>query len=130
MWPVVAMMAMSALKARQDQANADAQLHNAKTTARYSPWTGMKPGEVRPADGLGTMMQGATTGLMMDQAMKNQEAQKNLTDAQTNYYNNAAASQSAGTAAGAGNSSYGQQMSMAQQDPLASKYPWLAMNRS
>lgn len=126
MWPVVAMMAMSALKARQDQANADAQLHNAKTTMRYSPWTGMKPGEVKPADGLGTMMQGATTGLMMDQAMDNQTAQQNLTDAQTKYYNNAAQSQSAGTAADVGQ---GQNMSMAQQ-PLEAKYPWLAMNRS
>ena len=34
----------------------------ASETARYSPWTGMKPGAIKEANVLGSMMQGASTG--------------------------------------------------------------------
>jgi hypothetical protein len=37
--------------------------------ARYSPWTGMGPSPVKPADMLGSTMQGAMGGAMMGQAM-------------------------------------------------------------
>lgn len=128
MWPMVAMLALSAYKAKQDQKNAADQQQAAKAEARYSPWTGMKPRAAPASDGLGTMMQGGVSGAMMEQGMDNQANQNDLTKSQI-ALNNAQANQSAGTAAQAGSAgSYGGQSQMQPNDQYA-KYPWLKMGR-
>lgn len=66
----------------------------AAVTAQYSPWTGMKPQDVKQSSAFGDVLQGGTMGLGMGQnlqAAANQNAmqdkQGGLIDAQTNYYN-------------------------------------------
>ena len=41
----------------------------AAETARYSPWTGMKPGQIKRANGVGTITQGAATGALLGSSL-------------------------------------------------------------
>ena len=41
-------------------------------TAKFSPWTGLSPRDVKRADPFGSALQGGMTGLSMQQGEKNQ----------------------------------------------------------
>ena len=62
----------------------------AAETMRYSPWTGMRPGQIRQANLQNAMMQGAMSGGMMGMNMNQMNQGNQLMDAQTNYYNSRA----------------------------------------
>lgn len=52
-----------------DKAKEDRQRKLAAETARYSPWTGMQPGQIQEADPFGSALQFGTTGAMLGQGM-------------------------------------------------------------
>ncbi len=75
-WVPVAMAAAGAMKSKMDSDRAqqieeqDTQL--AAETAKWSPWTGMRPNQIRRAGSgtsavMGGAMQGFTSGMMMGQ---------------------------------------------------------------
>jgi len=58
----------------------------AAETMRYSPWTGMKPGQIREANLQNSIMQGAMGGGMMGMNVGQMMQGNELMDAQKNYY--------------------------------------------
>lgn len=68
MWPLVAMAALSAVKARQDQTNYQDQSQVASATQRYSPWTHMQAQAPQRPNSAATLTQGVGSGLAMQQA--------------------------------------------------------------
>jgi len=67
------MAAAGAAKAMTvDKAREDRQRKLATETARYSPWTGMTPGQIQEADPFGSALQMGATGFGMGQGMQNQ----------------------------------------------------------
>lgn len=101
MWPaLIAMLAMSAAKAKSDQ---DKEARDRKYQAeliRNSPWTGMQSTAPQRADTFGTMSQGLATGLAMDQATDHQHAQNDLLNSQKAYYDRGTAGPATGGGAG------------------------------
>ena len=71
-WVAVAMAGAGLLKSELvDKPKAEKQRELRAAEIRYSPWTKMGPStQIQEADPLGSMMQGATTGMMMGGAMK------------------------------------------------------------
>lgn len=65
-----------------DKPQEDRQRAMAATTARYSPWTGMKPGEVQVANPMGAMMQGGMAGAGLGQQMDSADTQNQLAQSQ------------------------------------------------
>jgi len=59
---------LGALKHGEEKKAAKADRKVQATKARFSPWTGMMPSDVRDPSLMGNMMTGATGGLMMGQA--------------------------------------------------------------
>lgn len=59
----------------------------ASQTQRYSPWTGLRAGEIKEADPFGNTMQGAFSGMAQGQKMQEADAGQKLMEAQTKYYN-------------------------------------------
>lgn len=55
------------LKAYRDQQNEKGARELAAVTAKYSPWTGMQPKEVKKADYLGSAFEGALGGASLGQ---------------------------------------------------------------
>lgn len=56
-------------------------------TARFSPWTGLKPEPVKEADTVGDVLQGGTQAAMLQQSMQNAAADRGLKDAQSKWLN-------------------------------------------
>lgn len=52
----------------------------AAATQRYSPWTGLRAGEIEEADPFGKMLGGAGAGASFGQNYENAEAAKSLSD--------------------------------------------------
>lgn len=48
-----------------DKPNEEADRRLAAETARYSPWTGMRPGQIKRANLVGNVMQGAGAGALV-----------------------------------------------------------------
>lgn len=65
--------------------NRDREL--AAETQRYSPWTGLKAGEIREADPLGSTLQGGVSGYMLGQNMEKQKLQNKWLQADINRMN-------------------------------------------
>lgn len=63
--------AMGLGKGFLDKENEDRQRKLAAETARWSPWTGMSPQLPQSANVLGSTLQGAGTGAMFGQGLKN-----------------------------------------------------------
>lgn len=78
-WVAVAMAGAGLLKSElSDKPKAEQQRKLRAAEIRYSPWTKMGPTtQVQEADPLGSVMQGATSGMMMGQAMKDPMPQTN-----------------------------------------------------
>lgn len=64
-------------------------------TAQYSPWTGMTPQAVKETSALDAGLQGAATGLTMQQGMDMQDAQLGALKSQAGYFDRASAPQAA-----------------------------------
>jgi len=97
------------LKNKQDVKNEASDRAAAASTIRYSPWTGMQPGQIRKADLMGSMLQGATglgmMGLNMGQANAKNDllaAQSDALTARTNAMQSNAALGHPGPIAGLG----------------------------
>lgn len=93
-WLPLAMAAASMAKTQfvdkpaQENANKSMGAAAAAQT-QFSPWTGGGPGklDVKPIDStLGSGMQGGMAGLSMSQQFDQAAQQKNLANAQTDYY--------------------------------------------
>lgn len=84
---ITAGMSAAQYKAQQDREDRDRRL--AAQTQAYSPWTGLQAGNIREADLVGTIGQGAVQGVAMEQQMDAAENQKKLQEAQMKYYNRA-----------------------------------------
>jgi hypothetical protein len=67
MWGALAGAALGAYKYNQDKNKENRDRYTAAATARYSPWTGMKPGGIDEADAIGTIGTGAFQGASFDQ---------------------------------------------------------------
>lgn len=82
MWQALAAGAALGLakNALVDKPRQQREANLAAQTALYSPWTGMKPGEVHHADAFGNALQGATSGAMFAQAQQNADMNKELFD--------------------------------------------------
>lgn len=52
-----------------DKPGEEADRKLAAETARYSPWTGMRPGQVKRANLGGTLIQGGATGALLGQQL-------------------------------------------------------------
>lgn len=50
-----------------DRPREERQRKQAAITARWSPWTGMSPGQIQEADPFGSALQGGLTGAMLAQ---------------------------------------------------------------
>ena len=50
-----------------DRPREERQRKQAAITARWSPWTGMAPGQIQEADPFGSALQGGLTGAMLSQ---------------------------------------------------------------
>jgi hypothetical protein len=83
--------ALGALKYNQDQKNSAKDRQVAAATARYSPWTGMKPQDVKRPDAIGDVMQGGLAGAGLGQNMDSADNAQALNDSVINK-NNAEAS--------------------------------------
>ena len=79
--------AMGAMKNQGDEQIEAEDRRMAAETARYSPWTGMQPGQIRQANLQNNVMQGAMAGGMMGMNVNQMNQGNALMDAQTNYYN-------------------------------------------
>lgn len=62
---IAAMAALGLAKGISDRGKANADRRQAAEMARWSPWTGMGPNQIRQADELGSTMQGGMAGAMM-----------------------------------------------------------------
>lgn len=74
------------IKGLRDENRAKDQYKEQAIVARYSPWTGMAVRPVEKPDVLGSIMQGAASGLSMGQGMDQTEALQNMQSS----YNDAA----------------------------------------
>lgn len=143
-WGALAGGALGLYKGMLDQQREGKDRQIAATTARYSPWTGMKPQEVQRASMMGDVMQGGATGAALGQGLSNQQSQQKLVDAQTNYYNakagqpgdTAMATNTAGSVTDAGSPGPGYSASsgaaggyapMLSAPPYQAQSPWLQM---
>lgn len=79
---LAAMMAMSAAKAFSDKEQEKKDRQYQAEVIRNSPWTGMRPDQVRRADTFGTMAQGVGSGMAMDQSIDANSRQNALLDSQ------------------------------------------------
>lgn len=70
-----------------DRPKEDRQRWLASQTQRYSPWTGLKAGEIQEADPFGSAMQGGVQGYAQGQNFKNADAGMKLQEAQASYLN-------------------------------------------
>lgn len=70
MLPLVAGMAgVGLVKGMMDKKREEADRKQAAELARWSPWSGIAPNEVRRADVLGSTLQGGMSGAMLGQSM-------------------------------------------------------------
>lgn len=84
MWQLAAGGAgLGFLKALRDQQNEKGARELAAVTAKYSPWTGMKPQAVKEADFLGSMAEGALGGASLGQNIDMADAYSANMDADT-----------------------------------------------
>lgn len=98
-WVPIAMAAASMLHEKDKAAQKKrAQLPIDQAKAKYSGWTGMQPGMIEPADILGAGIQGAASGMAMNQGMENTKNQNAYLEAMKAYMNRGSAGQ--GTASG------------------------------
>lgn len=72
-WLPLAMMALSAVKARGQEHQAGEARKQEAITAALSPWTGMQAQRVQAPDTMGTLMQGAMGAAGMQQSMAGAE---------------------------------------------------------
>ena len=91
-------------------------------TARFSPWTGLAPRDVKRADPFGSVLQGGMTGLQMDQSMTAADQWKQQTAAMRAQ--NAAQQGMTTSAGGAGGYNLGVQL---PQGYTQSMNPYLGM---
>lgn len=78
--PII-MAAAGALKGMTiDRAKEDRQRKLAAETARYSPWTGMAPGQVQEADPFGSAMQFGMAGAGLGQNIQSMNASQAFQD--------------------------------------------------
>lgn len=66
-WLMLAGLGMGMLRGQQQQRQRKEQLQLESTRARFSPWTGRQPRQVKEVDQLGNLMQGAMAGAMFGQ---------------------------------------------------------------
>lgn len=130
--PVIAAMAALGLaKGLMDKGKEDKDRRQAAEMARWSPWTGMKPNDIRQSDVMGSTMQGGMTGAMMGQqgGWGGAGAAPEATGAAATTDPGAAASLTGGQSQMAGgNVGMGGYMSPADYNTsMAQKYPWLGM---
>lgn len=104
--------ALGLAKGYQDQQNEKKDRQVASATARYSPWTGMQPQQVKRGDMIGSGMQGAMAGGMLGQSLGGG--------------GDAAAGGAMQTTDPAAQASMTGGQSM-MQPGMAQKYPWMAM---
>jgi len=78
--------AMGAMKNQGDEQIEADDRRLAAETMRYSPWTGMRPGQIRQANLQNSVMQGAMSGGMMGMNMNQMQQGNELMNAQKNYY--------------------------------------------
>lgn len=69
MWPLLAGAGLGLLKGSKDEAAANRDRMLQSVTARYSPWTGMKPTAVKEGDAFGAASQGALAGAQFGQGL-------------------------------------------------------------
>lgn len=69
MWPLLLAGVMAMNKIVSDQQGAENDRNLASETARYSPWTGLRPGPVRKANWMGSGLQGFTSGLALGKGL-------------------------------------------------------------
>lgn len=124
---------------------ADRQRKVSAVEARYSPWTGIQPQQVKEADPMGNAMQGGLTGAMVGQGVGQtnkmnalMDSQKGLMDAQTASLGASGAAPAAAAAgptylASPGAVQYapgaGQGMIRSAAPTYGQSMPWLAMGR-
>ena len=101
-WWVPVAMAAASMAAEQDKAdkNRKAQLPIEMAKAKYSGWTGMQPGMIKPADIIGAGLQGAGAGMAMNQSMDNAKNQNAYLEAMKAYMNRGTSDSSAWGQAG------------------------------
>lgn len=78
MAPLIIGAAMGAAQYYDQQKKAERDRQLQATTARLSPWTGMKPGQVNDPSAVGTIGSGVMTGLQAEQYQDAQDAQENF----------------------------------------------------
>ena len=98
-WIPAAMIGLSVLKGEQDKKNYKEQQRMNAEMMRYSPWTGMTPGQAQKPDQLGTTLQAGVSGLAMAQNAAAAQQQQQLLDAQINAWNQMQLNQEAGNPA-------------------------------
>lgn len=91
----VAMAAAALVKSEAvDKPREDRQRKLAAATQRYSPWTGLKAGNIQEASPFSDMLQYGTQGAALGQSMDNASAQQGLMKAQSDWLKNGGSPQS------------------------------------
>lgn len=70
-----------------DQPKEERQRKLAAATQRYSPWTGLKAGDIQTADPFSGMLNYGAQGAMLDQNIENSQADNNWMNAKTKALN-------------------------------------------
>lgn len=97
MLPLIGMGVGLAKSELVDRPKEERQRKVEATKARWSPWTGMQPGQVQEADPFGSAMQGGMALAGLSQSMQQADAQNKMLDAQKNWFNSQTAPSSFAT---------------------------------
>lgn len=83
--PLFAGIGMGVLNYSSDRGKESRDRGLQAATARYSPWTGMKPQAVHEANAMGDIGQGALSGYQMGQAADQAASQKKMADSYSSW---------------------------------------------